>query len=450
MMRPSTGSRAALVLATLLLGACAGNKPPADQVFLMPAPAVYGEGRLDPFGGSALLADEALPCILYATDRAPTASPERFAYYSDERANVLRVGEACIGPAGDQTLSWAELRRISLLKDRSDRYPLRVERVAEYGILERSVPPFAGGVERSPLPGERFVAALDARLAAAANKDIYIYVHGYKVDYENPVLVAAELWNFLGNDGAFIAYSWPSTRATLAYWSDLDDALNSARGLRMLITFLSEQRDVENIHVIGYSAGTRLVSRTLADLGMYGRFMGEDEIRRRVRLGHVILVGSDIDRGILGGYVLDGALRVPRALTLYQSSADSALNLSKLVFRRERAGEALIGEMGTEQASRFLRDHPRLRVIDVSNAEGAVSGSGHGYLRDSPWVSSDVILTLRYDLAPEERGLVRDPGSRIWTFPDDYLDRAGRALDRAEPPLRGALPETAARTAQAH
>jgi hypothetical protein len=31
------------------------------------------------------------------------------------------------------------------------------------------VPPFAGGVERSPAPAERCVAALDARLAAAAN-----------------------------------------------------------------------------------------------------------------------------------------------------------------------------------------------------------------------------------------------------------------------------------------
>jgi esterase/lipase superfamily enzyme len=130
----------------------------------------------------------------------------------------------------------------------------------------RRSPPGSSALQ---LPGERFAAALDARLAAAANKDVYIYVHGYKVDYENPVLVAAELWNFLGNDGAFIAYSWPSTRKTLAYWSDLDDALNSARGLRMLITFLSEHSDAENIHVIGYSAGTRLVARMLADLGMY-------------------------------------------------------------------------------------------------------------------------------------------------------------------------------------
>jgi len=431
-MQSSTARYAYLVLGTLLVAGCASNKPPADQVFLMPAPAVYGEGRIDPFASSSAPADRPPPCILYATDRAPTTEPERFAHYSDERANVLRLGEACIEQAGDQALSWAELRRISLLKDRSDRYPLQVGSVDEYGIFERSVPPFASGVERTPLPGKRFAAALDARLAAAANKDVYIYVHGYKVDYENPVLVAAELWNFLGNDGAFIAYSWPSTRKTLAYWSDLDDALNSARGLRMLIAFLSEHTDADTIHVIGYSAGTRLVARMLADLGMYSAFAGEDEIRRRLRIGHVILVGSDVDRGILGGYMLDGALRVPKSLTLYQSSADSALSLSKLVFRRQRAGESLIGEMETEQASRFLRSHPRLRVIDVSNAEGAVSGSGHGYLRESPWVSSDVVLSLRFDLPPQERGLTRAPGSPVWTFPDDYLERAGAALDRAE------------------
>ena len=176
MMRSSTAASASLAIGTLLLGACASNKPPADQVFLMPAPAVYGESRIDPFGGSALAADSELPCILYATDRAPTTEPDRFAHYSDERANLLRLGEACIEPAGDKAPSWAELRRISLLKDRSDRYPLRVESVDEYGIFERSVPPFVAGVEHSRLPGERFAAALEARLATAANKDVYIYV----------------------------------------------------------------------------------------------------------------------------------------------------------------------------------------------------------------------------------------------------------------------------------
>lgn len=204
-MKSLAARSAYLVLCTLVLVGCASDKPPANQVFLMPAPAVYGEGRIDPFGSNVLAADSPPPCVLYATDWAPTTEPERFAYYSDERANVLRLGKACIEPVGDQAPSWAELRRISLLKDRSSRYPLQVGSADEYGVFERSVSPFAGGAERSPLPGERFVAALDARLGAATNKDVYIYVHDYKVDYENPVLVAAELWNFLGNDGAFQA-----------------------------------------------------------------------------------------------------------------------------------------------------------------------------------------------------------------------------------------------------
>ena len=85
MTQSSTTTVGCLVLGTLLLAGCASNKPPADQVFLMPAPAVYGEGHIDPFGGSALPADSPLPCILYATARAPTKEPEHFAYYSAGR-----------------------------------------------------------------------------------------------------------------------------------------------------------------------------------------------------------------------------------------------------------------------------------------------------------------------------------------------------------------------------
>lgn len=60
-----------------------------------------------------------------------------------------------------------------------------------------------------------------------------------------------------------------------------------------------------------YSAGTRLVARVLADMGMFGRFMDRAEIQKRAKLAHVVLVGSDVDRTVLAGYALDGALRIP-------------------------------------------------------------------------------------------------------------------------------------------
>jgi len=166
---------------------------------------------------------------------------------------------------------------------------------------------------------------------------------------------------------------------------------------------------------------------------MYGYFMDEAEIDRRVKLGNVILIGSDVDRDILTGYLHDGALRIPDALTLYESSADSALGLSKLVFGRNRVGQTI--ELPVE-AGRFFAQFPNLRLIDVSDAEAGTAGSGHSYFRESPWVSSDVLMTLLYDLPPEQRGLLRtDDANPIWSFPADYVQRLRAALTTANPSL---------------
>jgi hypothetical protein len=37
-------------------------------------------------------------------------------------------------------------------------------------------------------------------------------------------------------------------------------------------------------------------------------------------------------------------------------------------------------------------------------------------------------MTLRYDLAPATRGLVRTEDNPIWTFPPDYLTRLRAAV----------------------
>lgn len=435
-MRPEYCLRlcVALLLTATLVG-CAGGKAPADQIFLMPAPDLYAEGSVDPFGDSAPIPSGYQPKILFATDRLPSEDKERFAFYGDERDNVLHLGEASIQLGAETPITWEEARRISLLKSRTDKYPLKVVDIEEYGILARTVPPVRPASERSEMPGRRFADAIDLRLRESRSKDVYIYVHGYKVEFENPVLVTSELWHFLGYDGAFVAYSWPSTRKTLAYWSDLDDAINSARRLRALILHIAENTQAERIHILGYSAGTRLVARALADLGLYGYLLDETELRDRVKLGHVMLVGSDIDRAILLGYLLDGALRVPEALTIYQSSGDSALGLSRRVFLRNRVGQLVRGELDRPGVKEFFEQHPELVVVDVTDAEAGTAGSGHSYFRESPWVSSDILTTLLYDLAPSDRGLVLKPNSAVWTFPEDYIDRLRRTLTTDNPAL---------------
>lgn len=42
-------------------------------------------------------------------------------------------------------------------------------------------------------------------------------------------------------------------------------------------------------------------------------------------------------------------------------------------------------------------------------------------------------MTLLYDLAPMERGLIKDQGSPIWIFPPDYTERLHKSLTRINP-----------------
>jgi pimeloyl-ACP methyl ester carboxylesterase len=422
---------AILLCAGALLTACGGT--PVNQIDLMPAPEVYEEGQFDPFIDNDPIARGVEPGVLYATDRAP-ADPDarKNEYYGDQRGYAVRLGVANIELDWESDITWEEAKRVSLLKDRSGKYPLSVSTIREFGALHRTVRPFEDDLEPDPEPARLFAEEIDRRLATSTGKDVYIYVHGYKVTFQNPILVAAELWHFLGYQGAFIAYSWPSTPRTFAYTSDLEDAANSGRGLRALILEIAASTEAESIHVIGYSAGTRVVTRALADLGLLGYFLDEQDIEQRTRLGNVILIGSDVDRGILAGQLLDGALRIPKSLTIYQSPTDKALGMSRFLFRKERAGQ-LIERDVSEREAQFWRDHPGLHLIDVGNAEGSDSGNGHSYFRSSSWVSSDILMTLMYGLAPAERGLVRDAGGmRLWRFPDDYISRLRQALLAAD------------------
>ena len=413
-----------LVIA-ITVGACASQ--PKNQIMLMPAPDVFDEGDWDPFTDRNPIQDIPYGGILYATDRQP--AQEKGQYYLNERGHVLRLGVARI-TAGKEDMTWEEARRISLLKERPKDYPLTVTDVREFEILDRSINAFTDQEvvqEQQQLPDGQFVAKVNEKLAISRKKDVFIYLHGYKVVFENPLLVASELWHFLGYEGVFIAFAWPSTPSTFAYFSDLETAALSAGNLRLLIQTLAEKTDARRIHIIGYSAGTRVVTRALDQLALKYADPACKDSAQDLRIGHVILTGSDLDRHIFGSYLVDGMLDVAGDITIYASEKDKALGVSRWLFKRERLGQ-IISEGMTEAAHNYLRQNSNLILVNATDAPGANTGNGHAYFRKSPYTSSDILATLMFDLKPAQRGLVQNDGSPIWTFPEDYIARLREAL----------------------
>jgi esterase/lipase superfamily enzyme len=424
--RQLTITNTLLIIFIIFLSGCATDRP--YEIELMPAPDVYEKGLIDPFSDRNPLKAIPYEGILYVTDRQPSDAEHHF--YLNERGSLTRLGSARIemGPEG---ISWEEARRVSLLKNRTENYPLKVVEVEELGILDRSITVFTDPAMVPPdtrQPAERFAAFINAKLNSSRRKDIYIYIHGYKVVFENPVLVATELWHFLGYDGVFIAYAWPSTPSRGAYFADIETAELTAHNLRLFLKYLAEETEAERIHIIGYSAGTRVIINTLLQLALIYKDQDKSSIQNKLRIGHVILVGSDFDRQLFGAYVVDGLLKVPDTLSVYVSKSDRALDLSRWLFRRERLGQMPQNSEITPMTVDFLRQAENLEVINVSEAEGATRGNGHAYFRKSPWASSDILVALLYNLGPAERGLEKDAELPIWIFPPDYIQKLRAVL----------------------
>ena len=426
-----------LFLSFIVLGltACAG--PRVYQVDLLPAPEIYSEGIVNPFPEQLPLELAPYKGILYVTDRLPAEKRHNEIYYRNKRGTLLRMGTGEIeieklNFLKKQEARWDEVRRISLEKNRSSSYPLQIKNIREIGILDRTYNMFIEKSlreKKSKEPARKFASLVNKKLAISKKKDIYIYVHGYNTVFEDPLLVASELWHYMAYDGVFIAYSWPATPRGLAYLADLDTAKLASRNLRIFLEYLSEKTTADNIHLIGYSMGTRVVTYALQDIALINKDKGRGKIRKNVRIGNVMLIGSDLDRGVFAGFLLDGFLDVSKSFTIYMSDTDSALGASRWLFERYRLGEAWVSKKAPDILKAYLDKTPKLRFIDVTKAEHAATGNGHHYFTDSPWVSSDLLLTLLYDLTPEQRGLVRN-SARMWEFSPDYLHRVRSSIQK--------------------
>lgn len=90
-----------LLLAVLLAG-CAAKS--LDRAEMMPAPAIFDDGRVDPFATVPSETRQLETEVLFATNRDPAADGDLESHYASRRGYLLRLGRARI-EHGDGNLS---------------------------------------------------------------------------------------------------------------------------------------------------------------------------------------------------------------------------------------------------------------------------------------------------------------------------------------------------------
>jgi esterase/lipase superfamily enzyme len=335
--------------------------------------------------GSAASGSE-LPCegctlqdVWYATDRAPTAPPVLF---GSDRSDSLRFGRVVVSFPPRHRLG--ELERPTTLLG----FEFHVD-PAEHVALVKS----------TAIDSDTFGQQIAARVAVSDQRDILVFVHGYRVTFEESVLRTAQLARDLRFSGAPVAYSWPTGNALLGYGWDADSAAFTTLHLESLIRTLATATGARRVHLIAHSMGNRPLMTALANIG-------RNKTDLLTNIQHVVLTAPDISVDTFRQLV--PAIRsVARKITLYASSKDKALMASLAAhFGGQRAGE------GGDK----LLVVPGVDTIDASELQTTFEswlGLGHSYVYSLALVD---LRSLLSDIPPKDRLLNprRNRRGRYW------------------------------------
>jgi esterase/lipase superfamily enzyme len=252
-----------------------------------------------------------------------------------------------------------------------------------------------------PLADERFYELLRERVAASPRKEIFVFVHGFNVTFEDAARRAGQMHHDLKYQGVPVFFSWPAhDKFVLTYTADANNVSWSASHLKQFLLDITHRSDAQAVNLIAHSMGNRALTAALKELHL--------ELRDQSRLfNQVILAAPDIDADEFRHSIAPALAGTANRITLYASSRDEALAASQLVHRGPRAGDA----------GRGLVVVPGIDTIDVSPIDS--SPWGHTYYGSSDPVLRDLGMLITGSTPPEQRTWLAPAeleGQPYWIF----------------------------------
>ena len=318
--------------------------------------------------------------VFYGTDRARAATAGSAITYGPERGD-LAYGVAEISVPDDHRMGELERPRWWKLQFRAD----PAKHVVVHSVQE--------------IPASEFEGRARSTLVRGSKREVLLFVHGYNVGFEDAVARTAQIAYDLHFEGLASLYSWPSEGSAPKYTVDEANVTWSRPRFAQFVAMLRDRLGAETVHIVAHSMGSRLVAETIASLAP-----ALDPHAARLR--QLVFAAPDIDAATFKDLAAAFQVKAER-VTIYASSSDWALKLSKVVHKYQRAGESGL-------------DLVIVNAIDTVDATAVdTSLVGHSYYGDNRSVIADLFELIRHGSPPHERfGLIPKEryGLRYWVF----------------------------------
>ncbi len=239
-------------------------------------------------------------------------------------------------------------------------------------------------------------AGVNRQIAASRQKDLLLFVHGFNVDFESALIRTAQVALDMPFNGAVVCYSWPSHGSVLNYDADAQNNAESVNAFTMFLQqLLADVPPATRVNIIVHSMGNRLVLKGMAQLPLPAN--GKP-------IANLALCAPDVSVSHFQK-LAPAVVKQCNRVTLYASTSDSALIISKRVNQEQRAGDS----------------HPPLVVegietIDVSAVD--FNFMGHSYYGSNVDVLSDLFRMIKQQRGLETCAYLTRHEAGYWYFSD--------------------------------
>lgn len=252
------------------------------------------------------------------------------------------------------------------------------------------------------LPPTDFSQQLGATVANSPHGGLVVVVHGFREAHESALRKTAFLGHVLDINAPVLLFDWPGNQGSSlrGYRRAHDTASESGEELAGLLDLLVEEVQPRRLWIVANSMGAQVVVKAMDRLYTRGGFA--DGARK---IEHVILTAPDISREALDNQFRDRILALSEHLTVYVSSNDRALLVSRLVNREARGGESTLSPDQFDEASRiFELMRPGDRVIDLVDVTPVNrTRNFHNFSLETPEFFDDLYLRMSNERLPRSR-----------------------------------------------
>ena len=261
-----------------------------------------------------------------------------------------------------------------------------------------------------------FVARLRNKVQESPHRALLVVVHGFRERYPSALRKTAFLGHVLDINAPVLLFDWPGNQGSSlsGYRRARDVAIESGAELAKTVELVIREVQPERLWLIANSMGGQVVADAFSLL-----YQHADLADAQPEIEDVVLTAPDVDHEQFDAQFKQEITALAKHLTVYVSSNDRALLVSRIINRGARRGESTLSPEQLQEAVRVSElvepGNDRITLVDVTPVNR--TRNFHNFSLETPEFFDDLFLRLVNTETPRNRLLyhVQAPNGAVYS-----------------------------------